>query len=272
MSGSNLSDAFIPPADAAVRDQPLGLTVHTVPTPADMAGGHAQRTVRGRLKMLAVMLVCAAPVVASYFTFYVIRPEGRRNFGELINPQRPLPDQTAVTLDGRAVNLQSLRGQWLLVSVGGGACDATCERHLYLQRQLREGLGRDKDRVDWVWLVTDDAPVAAPLQAAIRGAAVLRMPADAVARWLAPAAGHTLADQLYLVDPTGHWMMRFPSVSRSAAPHDKNASMPPLEVAGVSASGAVAALDTASAAKIKRDIERVLRASASWDEAGRGGR
>jgi hypothetical protein len=41
--------------------------------------------------MLAVLLVCAAPVIASYFTYYVVRPEGRRNYGELIDPQRPLP-------------------------------------------------------------------------------------------------------------------------------------------------------------------------------------
>lgn len=270
MSGFNLSDASTPRADAAA-DHPLGLTVHTLPTLAEMARGDTQRTVRGRLKMLAVLLVCAAPVVASYFTYYVIRPEGRRNFGELIDPQRPLPDQMAVALDGRAVNLQSLRGQWLLVSVGVGGCDATCERHLFLQRQLREGLGRDKDRVDWVWLVTDDAPVAAPLQAAIRGATVLRVPPDAVARWLAPAPGQALNEQLYLVDPMGHWMMRFPPVGRTAS---DGAATPaqPLEVAGVPVSGAAGTLDTASAAKIKRDIERLLRASASWDEAGRGGR
>ena len=51
--------------------------------------------------------------------------------------------------------LPALKGQWLLVSVSGGACDASCEGHLYLQRQLRESLGREKDRVDWVWLVDD---------------------------------------------------------------------------------------------------------------------
>ena len=41
--------------------------------------------------MLLVLLVCAAPVIASYFTYYVVRPEGRRNYGELIEPQRPFP-------------------------------------------------------------------------------------------------------------------------------------------------------------------------------------
>jgi hypothetical protein len=51
----------------------------------------AQRTARGRWKMLAVMLMCAAPVIASYFTYYVVRPEGRRSYGELVEPQRRCP-------------------------------------------------------------------------------------------------------------------------------------------------------------------------------------
>lgn len=95
--------------------------------------------------MLGIFLVCAAPLVASYFTYYVVRPEGRRNFGELIDPQRPLPDLVAVNLGGQDVNLKALRGQWLLLSVAGGACDEVCSRHLYLQRQLRESLGKNKE-------------------------------------------------------------------------------------------------------------------------------
>ena len=46
-----------------------------MPAPAlddDARGARA----RGRLKMLLVLLVCAAPVIASYFTYFVIRPEG----------------------------------------------------------------------------------------------------------------------------------------------------------------------------------------------------
>ena len=91
MSGSNLSDASVPRADALHDDQPLALTVHSMPTPQQLVAGDGQRTVRGRWKMLAVMLVCAAPVIASYFMYYVVRPEGRRNFGELVDPQRPIP-------------------------------------------------------------------------------------------------------------------------------------------------------------------------------------
>ena len=67
-------------------DEPLGLTVHSLPAPQEVLASDARRTARGRLRMLAVLLVCAAPVIASYFTYYVIRPEGRRNHGELIEP------------------------------------------------------------------------------------------------------------------------------------------------------------------------------------------
>lgn len=211
-----------------------------MPSPAAVAQEDEGRTRAGRWKMLAVLLVCAAPVIASYFTYYVVRPEGRRNFGELIEPQRELPALVGIALDGQPVSLPSLRGQWLLVSVSSGACGPACENHLYLQRQLREALGKDKDRLDRVWLIDDMAPVPEALQPALKEATVLRVDARQLAGWLAPAAGRALADHLYVVDPRGHWMMRFP-----------------------------AGLDREGAAKAKRDLERLLRASASWDEAGR---
>jgi hypothetical protein len=222
------------------NDQPLGLTVHSMPTPEQLAQSPEVRTRMGRWKMLLVMLVCAAPVVASYFTYYVVRPEGRRNFGALIDPQRSLPDWSATSIDGKPVNMRGLKGQWLIVSVSGGACDALCANHLYLQRQLRESLGKEKGRVDWVWLVNDDAPVPQAITPALKGATVLRVPAAQLAAWLEPEPGHALAEHLYVVDPIGNWMMRFPPQ-----------------------------LDTQGAYKAKRDMDRLLRASASWDNAGR---
>jgi hypothetical protein len=225
-------------------DEPLGLTVHALPPLQGVVSGDARRTRAGRLKMLAVLAVCAAPVIASYFTYYVIRPDSRGNYGELIEPQRPLPAITGASLEGTAVPLPSLRGQWLLISVAGGSCDAACEKHLYLQRQLRESLGKDKDRVDWVWLVADKAPVRASLLPALAQATVLRVDAEQLARWLAPARGRQLSDHLYLVDPRGNWMMRFPA---SGTPQ----------------------VDTVAAKNIKRDLERLLRASDSWDQPGR---
>ena len=228
------------PSDRPHTDQPLGLTVHSMPSATDLAADPVGRTRLGRWKMVLVLLICAAPVLASYFTYYVVRPEGRRNHGELIDPQRPLPDLQGRTLDGRAVNLRSLKDQWLLVSVAGGACDAACANRLYFQRQLREGLGKNKDRLDRVWLVDDEAPVPAALQPGLREATVIRVPKQALAQWLVPQPGRALEEYLYVVDPMGNWMMRFgPGV------------------------------DLASAPSIKKDLEHLMRGSASWDQAGR---
>ena len=116
MSGFNLSDASSAPApqrpDAAA---PLASTSEA-----------AQKTRRARWKLLLLLLVCVSPVVASYFTYYVVRPEGRRNFGTLVQPQRPMPDLATTTLGGQSGSLRTLRDQWLLVSVAPGHCDERC--------------------------------------------------------------------------------------------------------------------------------------------------
>ncbi|MCM5678769.1 hypothetical protein M8A51_04385 [Schlegelella sp. S2-27] len=234
MSGSNSSAPGSAARADAATPEPLSFTVHSMPTPAVEDD---RRTRVGRFKMLLVLLVCAAPVIASYFTYYVIRPEGRTNYGELILPPQPMAELPLQDLQGRPVPAASLKDQWLLVTVAGGACDADCERNLYLQRQLRETLGKDRDRLDKVWFVTDDAAVRASVLQAITGAQVLRVPRQALASWLAPAAGHRLDDHLYVVDPMGNWMMRFPA--------------------------------DADPAKIKRDLSKLLRASQHWDRAGR---
>ena len=246
MSGSKLSDPVsnpksLSPAERAQReDAPLSMTVHTLPSPNEIVFADEKRTRAGRWKMLAVFLVCASPVIASYLTYYVIRPEGRRNHGELIQPQRSLPALEVSKLSGEKVALNSLKGQWLLVSVADAACDEPCQKHLYFQRQLRESLGKEKDRIDWVWLATGDAPVDDKLMPALSQATVLRVNEQSISGWLLPSEGRQLSEHLYVVDPMGNWMMRFPP-----------------------------GIDLAAAAKAKKDLDRLLRASAFWDTAGR---
>ena len=223
------------------KSDPVGLTVYDLPAPAQAAMADASRTRGGRIRMLLVMLVCAAPIILSYFTYYVIRPQSTSSFGQLIEPQRELPALSATDLQGQPVDLQSLRGQWLFIMVAGGACDSACERMLYIQRQLHKSLGREKDKVDRVWLVSDKAAVSDALVQALQGASVLRVDAQALTQWLYPANGNTLSDHFFLVDPMGRWMMRFPSKQEGAE----------------------------APVKIKRDMERLLRAANSWDQAGR---
>jgi hypothetical protein len=224
----------------SLRDEPLSLTIQNLPG-QNAPGAQALRTKSGRWMMVLVMLACFSPVVASYLTFYVIKPTGGNSYGHIntpLGPQYEMPDWQALDVHGKAVPLRSLKGQWLLISVSSGACQKACQDHLYVQRQLREMLGPDKDRLDWVWLVDDAAPIAADLQTVAVQAQALRLPQGKIGAWLKPEPGHALEDHLYLVDPMGNWMMRFP-----------------------------ADIDYK---KAQRDISRLLRASNSWDRAGRG--
>ncbi len=235
------------PPNATRSDEPLAMTVHSVTTPdlAEPAQAEPQRTKNGRLKMLLVLLVCASPVIASYFTYFVIRPEGRTNYGELVLPTREMPAALPLaTLDGAPVVPASLRGQWLLVVVMPPVCDEACEKRLFMQRQLREMLGRDSERLDKLVLVADAPAVTPPLKPELRAAleaaptaTVLRTPREALAQWLAPAAGEALDAHLYVVDPLGQWMMRMP---RDAEPQ-----------------------------RVMRDLSKLMRASKGWDQAGR---
>ena len=84
-------------------------------------------------------------------------------------------------------------------------------------------LGRERDRVDKVWLITDGglpAPMLRNAAEAPPALTMLQVDRAAVAAWLAPAPGHALEDHLYLVDPMGDWMMRMPPDAEAQAAAD----------------------------------------------------
>lgn len=218
-------------------DEPLNLAVYSLPGPHDAPG---TSTLTGRWKLIAIMLLCSLPVMVSYLAYFVVRPQGQAGFGTLIDPVRPVNALLGRDLNGVERPLAALKGQWLLVSVGAGACAKDCQQRLFLQRQLRKTLGKDQERVDWVWLVNDNTPVVDSLRQALDGAVVLRLDHAALAHWLVAPNGQAVSDFLYVVDPLGNTMMRFP-----------------------------AQFDGAGAAKARRDLDRLLRASVSWDTPGR---
>lgn len=234
MSGSESSAR-----GASAPPEPLGLTVHSMPSP--VGADVDRRTRAGRWQMVLILAVCAAPVIASYFLYFVVRPSGHRSYAELIQPTRSLPADLPLTApDGTRVPAPDLKRQWLLIAVGGGRCESACEKRLHFQRQFTEMLGRDKRRIDKLWLVTDGEPIRPELAAALAAGqpvTVLRVPRERLAAWLEPATGHALEEHLYLVDPMGEWMMR--------APVDPDPR------------------------SLKGDFDRLMRASASWDQDGR---
>jgi hypothetical protein len=173
---------------------------------ASVARSHWQRY----RALYLLLLVCTAPVVASYFAYYVIPPEGRTNYGELVQPQRPVPPLKLRQLDGTPFDLASLRGRWLLLHVDAAQCADPCQRKLWKLRQVRLTTGKDRDRVERVYLIVDSAPLETMLLREYEGTLFLRADATEIARLMQGGDAAALTGPIWVVDPLGHLMMRWP--------------------------------------------------------------
>lgn len=132
-------------------------------------------------------------VLAWAVWFFGWAPGNTGNHGELIAP-RPLS----------GAPLDTLRGKWVLVSFDAAACDPYCERKLYFMRQVRRAQGKDMERLERLWVLTDAAAPGPALLAAIEGTRVVRN------ERLAERFPGKATDHIYLIDPLGNLMLRFP--------------------------------------------------------------
>jgi hypothetical protein len=166
---------------------------------------------KGRWKLFAVLAVCAAPMIASYLTYYVIKPEGRTNYGTLLDPRAyPIPTLGTSTLDGKQTTLDAFKGKWIMLQVGDAECADACRKRLHDMRQLRLAQGKDMDRIERVWLVTDDKPMETLLMREFDGTHILRVQPQALKSWLPAETDTAVADHIFMIDPLGNLMMRFP--------------------------------------------------------------
>lgn len=197
----------------------------STPQPQPQPQPQSQR--RSRVLWLLVA-VCLAPVVASYLAYYVFQPTGRNNYGDLIEPQRAVAAVAVTTLEGQPTTLAALRGAWVMVQVAPARCDDACQKRLWVMRQVRATTGKERDRVQRLWLITDmDTPKPDVLRE-YEGTVLWRIGATEMQALFAQDAD-AAAEHLWMIDPLGHLMMRWP--------RDVNPS------------------------RMKKDVERLLRAS-----------
>lgn len=177
-----------------------------------------------RLTVLAIIALCAAPVIASYVAYYLYPPEGRSVYGTLIDPQVEMSDLGGIPVaapagDGAApvagaqraqTTFAALRGQWVMVVAAAGVCPGDCPERLYALRQVRLAQGRDAERIERVWLVTDAKQPAASLLAEHPGLQAWFVAPDQLLQRLPAGTREEGSARIYLIDPHGQLMMQFP--------------------------------------------------------------
>ena len=164
-------------------------------------------TLGPRAKLLLLAACFVLPMVLSFIAYRFLHPDPTGNYGELLLPPARAP---ALAFDaGRpgAWSFDQLRGRWALVMSDSGRCAGACVHKLTLLRQVQLALGRRAARVARVYIVDDQAPPQPAQLAEFEGTIVASTPRDAVL----PAGAGADRAHIYLVDPHGNVMMRWPA-------------------------------------------------------------
>jgi cytochrome oxidase Cu insertion factor (SCO1/SenC/PrrC family) len=160
----------------------------------------AQRT------LLLIFAICIAPFVAATIVFIFFPPDDRLNYGDLLEPT---PVSTfMLQREGKAFTLAELKGKWVMLHFDSGECAAVCETKLFNMRQSRTAQGREMDRIERVWVRADTKQPDVKLEPLYTGVHRLDNPSpEFVAAF--PATTDVRA-HIYLIDPLGNLMLRYP--------------------------------------------------------------
>ena len=163
---------------------------------------------RNNHKLLIIIVMLCAPVAISYFLFFSgIRPPSV-NYGALMEVT-PLQGSALNQADETIFRIRQLRGKWVLLSVGSSTCDEKCNKSLYYMRQVRTMQNAEKSRIERVWLIDDgEPPQNLQLAEDYKGMFFINAKDSKLLEEL-PAA-ESVRDHIYMIDPLGNLMMRFP--------------------------------------------------------------
>jgi cytochrome oxidase Cu insertion factor (SCO1/SenC/PrrC family) len=172
----------------------------------------SENALKNRASLWLILALCVAPVVASYLIYYFAPPVGHTNYGELMEGP-PLPNAHLRLIDETPFELAQLRGKWVLLTVDSAQCPDSCQRKLVTLRQLRLTQGKDMERIERAWLISDQAAVPANVGNDYQGTWLIRATGSELLKSL--PAKDSPAGYIYVIDPLGNVVLRY---ARDAAP------------------------------------------------------
>jgi hypothetical protein len=158
---------------------------------------------RSRLTLLLVaVLFLGSFGVAAVLRFAGWTPTGARNFGELLQPPRPLGAIALRRADGSAYPWAPEQNQWRLLAVPAPGCRAACVRTIDILRRTWLSQGSRANRLDVLW--AGPVPAGAP-----RFRRLVEIAPDPALAAALPQAATADAVPVYLVDPEGFLVLHY---------------------------------------------------------------
>jgi hypothetical protein len=178
--------------------------------------------------------ISLAPFAGSLLLYYFWKPQSFTNYGELVEAI-PLAGVTIPARDGKPLRFDDLRGDWIFLMADSGNCDEYCQSKLYVMRQIRLTQGKDQQRIERIWLIPDGVRPPPGIESEYLGTrAILSATDDFLGRL---PAHDSPRDHIYVIDPFGNLMMRFP---RNVDPQ-----------------------------RMKKDIDKLMKVSGGWVQSGK---
>jgi cytochrome oxidase Cu insertion factor (SCO1/SenC/PrrC family) len=182
-------------------------------TPAQRAVNPSEKNGARKFKLFALIAICLSPVVASYLLYFFWTPTKLNNYGDLIQPQRSAKNIGLTDLQGKPVSIDVFRKRFVMVTIASADCAAACKEQLFMTRQLRTMQGKERERVDRLWIIPATTNAVAPAVAAGENQeelTVVYAKAQEVEQLFPVQTGGQREDHIYLIDYQGNLMMRFP--------------------------------------------------------------
>lgn len=180
----------------------------------------ARTSSEGKRVLILVFLACALPILIAFYLYFFDKPDGTNNYGTILDPQVEVSTAVFKNISGDDFSMAQLKGKWILISVIDSNCDQLCQNTLYFQRQARASKGKEQGRIERVVFVTDDGPLETMLLRQFPNVHFVRASAEQLTAWLPLAKGivgskgseavGNIKDHVFVADPLGHVMMRFP--------------------------------------------------------------
>lgn len=166
----------------------------------------APKAGKGRLQLALIALVFIGPLIVAAWMYQSGRfaPEGRSNYGVLLEPIESVAD-----LGPGSPLLAVASDQWIMLYVNAGECDDACRQALYRMRQTRQMVGREMERIARVFLHGDSTPDRVFLDGEHPGLRTINDKGLA-ARLDDKRPAGVAAGGIYLVDPLKNLVLYFP--------------------------------------------------------------
>jgi hypothetical protein len=178
-------------------------------------------------------VISVAPFAGSLLLYYFWKPQYFTNYGELIAAV-PFAGVTIPARSGKPFRVDDLRGKWVFLMADSGNCDDYCQSKLYVMRQIRLTQGKDQERIERVWLIPDGVPPPPGIEVEYQGTRTILPATDEfLSRLPAPDSPR---DHIYVIDPFGNLMMRFPR--------------------------------NVDAQRMKNDVNKLIKVSGGWIQTG----